>query len=84
MQFGLFDTWNAIYEGGKVPWDPEYSGGKLLEKEAYTVNFEQIDAIEDGGWDYLLAWWWPFFYTGKYGSSMSYAGREFSPSVPKT
>ena len=53
MQFGLFDTWNAIYEGGKVPWDPEYSGGKLLEKEAYTVNFEQIDAIEDGGWDYL-------------------------------
>ena len=48
MKFGLFDTWNAIYAGGKVPWEPEYVGGKLLEREAYALNFEQIDAIESG------------------------------------
>ncbi len=28
MDFGLFDTWNAVYAGGKVPWDPEYKGGR--------------------------------------------------------
>jgi hypothetical protein len=22
MDFGLFNTWNAVYEGGNVPWDP--------------------------------------------------------------
>jgi len=53
MDFGLFSTWNAVYADGKVPWDPAYNGGKLLEKEAYAKNFEEIDAIESGGWDYL-------------------------------
>jgi alkanesulfonate monooxygenase SsuD/methylene tetrahydromethanopterin reductase-like flavin-dependent oxidoreductase (luciferase family) len=53
MDFGLFSTWNAVYEGGKVPWDPEYNGGKLLESEAYITNFAEIDAIEDMGWDYV-------------------------------
>jgi hypothetical protein len=53
MDFGLFNTWNAVYEGGKVPWDPDYSGGKLLEKEAYAQNWKEIQAIEAGGWDYL-------------------------------
>ena len=31
MDFGLFTTWNAVYVGDKVPWDPAYRGGKLLE-----------------------------------------------------
>ena len=53
MDFGLFSTWNAVYADGKVPWDPDYSGGKLLEEQAYAKNFEEIDAIESGGWDYL-------------------------------
>lgn len=53
MDFGLFNTWNALYEDGKVPWDPNYSGGKLLEEEAYVKNFKEIDAVEDMGWDYL-------------------------------
>src|SRR5215470_6440013 len=53
MDFGLFNTWNAMYEGGKVPWDSDYSGGRLLEKEAYAQNWKEIQAIEDGGWDYL-------------------------------
>ncbi|HIN06732.1 MAG TPA: LLM class flavin-dependent oxidoreductase [Dehalococcoidia bacterium] len=53
MDFGLFNTWNALYEDGKVPWDPNYSGGKLLEEEAYVKNFQEIDAVEDMGWDYL-------------------------------
>ena len=53
MDFGLFDTWNALYPDGKVPWDPEYSGGKLLESEAYTKNYEEIDAVEEMGWDYF-------------------------------
>ena len=22
MDFGLFHTWNVLYDGGKVPWDP--------------------------------------------------------------
>ena len=38
MDFGLFHTWNALYAGGKVPWDPDYRGGKLLEEEAYARN----------------------------------------------
>ncbi|MDE0823786.1 MAG: LLM class flavin-dependent oxidoreductase [Dehalococcoidia bacterium] len=53
MDFGLFDTWNAVYAGGKFPWDPTYEGGKLLESEAYTKNFEQVDAVESMGWDYI-------------------------------
>ncbi|MBO20485.1 MAG: hypothetical protein CL732_08105 [Chloroflexi bacterium] len=53
MDFGLFDTWNAVYSGGKVPWDPEYDGGELLESEAYDKNFEQVDTIEAAGWDYI-------------------------------
>ena len=51
--FGLFHTWNAFHAGGKVPWDPEYSGGRLLEEEAYAKNFEEIDAAEEMGWDYI-------------------------------
>ena len=53
MDFGLFDTWNAVYDGGKMPWDPEYSGGKLLEEQAYARNFGQVDAVENMGWDYI-------------------------------
>ncbi|ETX06307.1 MAG: hypothetical protein ETSY2_17955 [Candidatus Entotheonella gemina] len=53
MDFGLFNTWNALYAGGKVPWDPTYSGGKLLEEEAYLKNYEEIDAVEAMGWDYI-------------------------------
>jgi len=53
MDFGLFDTWNAVYSGGTVPWDPDYDGGKMLESDAYDKNFEQVDAIESAGWDYI-------------------------------
>ena len=53
MDFGLFTTWNAVYEGGKVPWDPNYQGGNLLEAEAYKQNFREIEHIEDAGWDYV-------------------------------
>jgi alkanesulfonate monooxygenase SsuD/methylene tetrahydromethanopterin reductase-like flavin-dependent oxidoreductase (luciferase family) len=53
MDFGLFDTWNAVYAGGSMPWDPKYKGGELLESEAYTKNFEQVDFIESMGWDYI-------------------------------
>src|SRR6266568_2054612 len=53
MDFGLFHTWNVLYEGGKVPWDPEYRGGKLLEKEAYAKNWEEKQAVEAMGWDYI-------------------------------
>ncbi len=53
MDFGLFDTWNAVYAGGSMPWDPKYDGGELLESEAYTQNFEQVDFIESAGWDYI-------------------------------
>ena len=53
MDFGLFNTWNALYADGKVPWDSAYSGGKLLEEEAYVKNYEEIDAVEAMGWDYL-------------------------------
>ena len=53
MDFGLFTTWNAVYEGDKVPWDPDYQGGKLLEAEAYKQNFKEIDHIEAAGWDYV-------------------------------
>ncbi len=37
MDFGLFTTWNAVYAGDKIPWDPDYRGGKLLEKEGLDV-----------------------------------------------
>ena len=47
MDFGLFNTWNALYADGKVPWDPTYRGGKLLEEEAYARNFVEIDAVEE-------------------------------------
>ena len=53
MDFGLFDTWNAVYAGGTMPWDPKFDGGELLESEAYTKNFEQVDFIESAGWDYI-------------------------------
>jgi len=36
MDFGLFDTWNALYAGGTMPWDPKYENGEMLESEAYT------------------------------------------------
>ena len=52
MDFGLFNTWNALYAGGKVPWDPAYSGGKLLEEEA-PVRIPGRDAQQAGslgGW----------------------------------
>ena len=51
MDFGLFNTWNALYAGGNVPWDPAYSGGKLLEEEAYARNFVEVDTVEAMGWD---------------------------------
>ena len=53
MDFGLFNTWNALFPNDKVPWDPTYTGGKLLEEEAYVKNFEEVDAVEDMGWDYI-------------------------------
>ena len=53
MDFGLFNTWNALYEGGKVPWDAGYRGGRLLEEDAYAQNYAEIDAVEDMGWDYI-------------------------------
>ena len=53
MDFGLFDTWNALFAGGTVPWDPAYVGGELLESETYDKNFEQVDMIESAGWDYI-------------------------------
>ena len=53
MDFGLFNTWNALYADGKVPWDPDYKGGKLLEEDAYVKNYEEIDAVEAMGWDYV-------------------------------
>jgi hypothetical protein len=46
MDFGLFNTWNALYAGGKVPWDPDYSGGKLLEEEASVRNWAEVEAVE--------------------------------------
>ena len=51
--FGLFNTWNALYEDGKIPWDPDYRGGKLLEEEAYVRNWAEVEAVEDMGWDYI-------------------------------
>src|SRR2546427_6405808 len=53
MDFGLFHTWNVLYDGGTVPWDPEYGGGKLLEEEAYVKNWEEMQAVEAMGWDYI-------------------------------
>ena len=42
MDFGLFDTWNALYAGDKVPWDPAYAGGEMLESEAYDKNSSKL------------------------------------------
>ena len=53
MDFGLFNTWNALYTDDKVPWHPEYNGGVLLEEDAYVKNYEEIDAVEEMGWDYV-------------------------------
>jgi alkanesulfonate monooxygenase SsuD/methylene tetrahydromethanopterin reductase-like flavin-dependent oxidoreductase (luciferase family) len=53
MDFGLFTTWNAVYAGDKIPWDPDYRGGTLLEKEAYAQNWKEVQAVEDMGWDYI-------------------------------
>ena len=53
MDFGLFNTWNALYEGDVVPWHPDYQSGKLLEEDAYIKNYEEIDAVEEMGWDYI-------------------------------
>jgi len=50
MDFGLFTTWNAVYVGDKVPWDPEYRGGQLLEaavrEQAPALGVRHVD---DGG-----------------------------------
>ena len=43
MDFGLFTTWNAVYVGDKVPWDPEYRGGKLL----VTDRIESLRRFRD-------------------------------------
>jgi len=53
MDFGLFTTWNAVYVGDKVPWDPDYRGGKLLEEAAYAQNWQEVQAVENMGWDYI-------------------------------
>jgi alkanesulfonate monooxygenase SsuD/methylene tetrahydromethanopterin reductase-like flavin-dependent oxidoreductase (luciferase family) len=53
MDFGLFNTWNALYADDVVPWDPAYRGGQLLEEEAYARNFVEVDAVEEMGWDYI-------------------------------
>ena len=53
MDFGLFNTWNALYTDDKVPWHPDFNGGVLLEEDAYVKNYEEIDAVEEMGWDYL-------------------------------
>jgi len=42
-----------MYAGGKVPWDPDYRGGKLLEEEAYARNWGEVEAVEEMGWDYI-------------------------------
>lgn len=39
--------------GLKVPWDPAYCGGKLLEEDAYARNFVEVEAVEAMGWDYI-------------------------------
>ena len=48
MDFGLFTTWNAVYVGDKVPWDPDYRGGTLLEEARRALNvlcnFFEVDA----------------------------------------
>ena len=51
MEFGLFATWNALSAGDNVTWDPDYSGGEMLESEAYDKNFELVDLVESAGWD---------------------------------
>jgi len=75
-----------MYADGKVPWDPAYNGGKLLEKEAYPKNFEEIDAIESGGWDYLWLGGGHFSTQGSMDPSihrpvMKLAGEELRPTA---
>ena len=74
MDFGLFDTWNALYAGGTMPWDPKYKNGEMLESEAYTKNFEQVDAVEAHGLGLHLARRRPLFQTGQHGPSGTYVG----------
>ena len=81
--FGLFTTWNAVYEGGKVPWDPDYRDGKLLEAEAYKQNFREIDHIEDAGWDYVWFGGGHFSTQGSMDPSPSCCPPS-SPTTPRT
>src|SRR3989475_10511146 len=60
MDFGLFHTWNVLYDGGTVPWDPEYGGGKGLEKEASAKNWEEMQGGGAMGWDYIWLGGGPF------------------------
>src|SRR5438128_11403588 len=53
MDFGLFHAWNGVYDGGKVPWGPADGGGKLREEDAYAKNWEEMQAVEAMGWDYI-------------------------------
>ena len=53
MNFGLFHTWNPMYFDDKLPWDPDYNGGKILEEESYAANFAKVQAVEEMGWDYV-------------------------------
>ena len=48
MDFGLFSTWNAVYAGDKVPWDPDYNGGTLLEEDACAtgLSHSRCEALE--------------------------------------
>lgn len=73
MDFGLFDTWNALYAGDKVPWDPAYAGGEMLESEAYDKNFEIVDLSGVGGLGLYLARRRPLFHASEHGPSGSHA-----------
>ena len=73
MDFGLFTTWNAVYEGGKVPWDPDYRDGKLLEAEAYKQNFREIEHIEDAGWGLRLVRRRSLLHPGQHGPPVPHA-----------
>ena len=76
MDFGLFNTWNALYEGDMVPWHPDYQGGKLLEEDAYIKNYEEIDAVEEMGWDYIWLGGGHFSKAGQHGPPGADAGRR--------
>ena len=53
MDFGLFNTLNALYADDVVPWAPAYRGGKLLGEEAYARNFVEVDAVEENLYGYV-------------------------------